>query len=392
MESELPPVDRLARVHLVLATLALVGVVALRLGSALGVADGALHVADALLVLAVLLPAMLPVLSGRLLFPRLGVRKAVFERLRWAALGLHVLAVAAVTVAAALPPAEGVRGRWMLWTAYDPTLTASDSAFLAVGVALAGASAALSGLNVVATMHGARRTPWREVPFAAWGIYAQGWMHALAGPVLVAAAGSVLLERAVGLSLFNPSAGGDPILFFHLFWFGMHPLLASLVLPLLGIALEALERRGAGAGRRARWAFLVFAFVAFFGWGQHFFTAMGSFAAMVFSAWALLALAPLLYLFASAVTSLTLGPALTRGRLALVLASLLAVALFVLHALKAGTLSVAVGHGVLLYDRWGLDLLIGCAVLLLGYSWLAASREGFFALASGTSTASSSPP
>src|SRR5208337_3802829 len=56
-----------------------------------------------------------------------------------------------------------------------------------------------------------------------WTLYATGWVQILATPVIAISLLLIILERFFGLGFFDPSKGGDPVLFEHMFWIYSHP-------------------------------------------------------------------------------------------------------------------------------------------------------------------------
>ena len=159
----------------------------------------------------------------------------------------------------------------------------------ALGVFVAGFSSIATGVNFIATTHMLRAPgmTWFRLPLFVWAIYATSIVMVLATPVLAVTLLLVMAERWLGLPIFDPSKGGDPLLFQHLFWFYSHPAVYIMVLPAMGVISEVIT---CFARRRIfGYAFMVYALVSiasigFFVWGHHMFVAgMSPYAGLVFS-------------------------------------------------------------------------------------------------------------
>jgi cytochrome c oxidase subunit 1 len=165
------------------------------------------------------------------------------------------------------------------WTLYAPYSLTEDAHLipLVFGILCLGMSAVLVGLNHVVTIQTMRPEgmTWGRVPLFAWGLYTAGLVQVLATPVLAATLLLLIGERTLGVGIFNPAAGGDPVLFQHFFWFYAHPATLILLLPAIGLAAEIIR---ASTGREiagSRWiagAMAAVAGLGFVGWGQHMVT------------------------------------------------------------------------------------------------------------------------
>ena len=62
------------------------------------------------------------------------------------------------------------------------------------------------------------------------------------GP-LIAGAVMLLFDQELGTGFYDPAAGGDPILWQHLFWFFGHPEVYVVLLPAIGITVEVMHLR-----------------------------------------------------------------------------------------------------------------------------------------------------
>jgi cytochrome c oxidase subunit 1 len=178
------------------------------------------------------------------------------------------------------------------WTFYAPySSMASNSKVLtgAVGVFVAGFSSILTGLNFIVTVHRMRAPgmTWFRLPLFIWSMYATSIIFILGTPVVAITLLLVGFERVLRVGIFDPSIGGDPVLFQHLFWFYSHPAVYIMVLPGMGIISElvaAFSRKNIFGYSFVAFSSLAIAVIGFEVWGHHLFVAGETpYSALVFS-------------------------------------------------------------------------------------------------------------
>lgn len=177
------------------------------------------------------------------------------------------------------------------WTFYTPysTQTQTSVVSMTLGAFILGFSSIFTGINFIATIHRLRAPgmTWFKMPLFCWGIYATAIIQVLATPVLAITLLLLILERALGIGIFDPAMGGDPVLYQHFFWFYSHPAVYIMILPGMGIISEviAVFSRNRIFGYKAiAYSSLGIAFVSFLVWGHHMFTSgQSELAAMIFS-------------------------------------------------------------------------------------------------------------
>ena len=183
----------------------------------------------------------------------------------------------------------GIDTGWTFYTPYS-TLFANGYVIAAtLAVFINGFSSIMTGLNFVVTIHRLRAPgmTWMRLPLFVWGIYAVSLVMLLATPVLAMTVLLVAMERFMGVGIFDPSRGGDPILFQHMFWFYSHPAVYIMILPAMGVVSELITcfaRRPIFGYTGMTYALMSIAIISFFVWGHHMFTAgMSIYAGVVFS-------------------------------------------------------------------------------------------------------------
>jgi cytochrome c oxidase subunit I len=213
---------------------------------------------------------------GNYLVPLLiGARDMAFPRLN--ALSFWLLFFAGTAFYTSLffePPQAG-------WTSYAPL---SDDAYSPGGgidawifmVHLTSLSSLLGAINFVATIHNMRAPgmSWGRLSLFIWTILVYSYLLILAIPSLTAAATMLLTDRHFGTAFFDPTGGGDPLLWQHLFWFFGHPEVYIMVLPAFGIISEVLPvfaRKPIFGYKAIAVSTVAIAFLSALVWAHHMF-------------------------------------------------------------------------------------------------------------------------
>jgi len=164
------------------------------------------------------------------------------------------------------------------WTFYAPYSTSTPTTLFPVllGVFILGFSSILTGLNFIVTVHTLRAPGmgWMRMQLFVWAIYATSIIQVLATPVIGLTVLLVGIEKVGGFGLFDPTKGGDPVLFQHMFWFYSHPAVYIMVLPSMGVisdVIAAVARKNVFGYKMIAYSSLGIAFVGFFAWGHHMF-------------------------------------------------------------------------------------------------------------------------
>jgi cytochrome c oxidase subunit 1 len=164
------------------------------------------------------------------------------------------------------------------WTFYAPYSTSTPMTLFPVllGVFILGFSSIITGLNFIVTIHTLRAPGlgWMRMQLFVWAIYATSIIQVLATPVIGLTVMLVGIEKVGGFGLFDPTKGGDPVLFQHMFWFYSHPAVYIMVLPSMGVisdAIAAFARKNVFGYKMIAYSSLGIAFVGFFAWGHHMF-------------------------------------------------------------------------------------------------------------------------
>lgn len=130
------------------------------------------------------------------------------------------------------------------WTGYPPLSARAPIGIqmFFLGVSISGTATVLSSLNIITTairLRAKGMTAFR-LPIFVWGALATSLISLTATQLIGLSFQLVMFQRLFGMGFFDPSKGGNPILFQHLFWFYSHPAVYVFILPGLGLISELL--------------------------------------------------------------------------------------------------------------------------------------------------------
>jgi cytochrome c oxidase subunit 1 len=239
-----------------------------------------------LMIFFFLLPAIPAVLGNFLLPIMIGAKDLALPRINL--LSLYIYWIGGALAIYALMQG-GVDTGWTFYAPYSTTFSNTYVIAVGLGIFINGFSSILTGLNFIVTVH-TMRAPgmtWFRLPLFVWGQYATSLVMILGTPVVAITILLVAIERIGHVGIFDPTIGGDPILFQHMFWFYSHPAVYIMILPGMGVVSELISN----FSRKKIFGYEFIAFssiaIAVFGflvWGHHMFVSGQSiYAGLVFS-------------------------------------------------------------------------------------------------------------
>jgi cytochrome c oxidase subunit 1 len=227
-----------------------------------------------------------PAVMGNFVLPmHLGAKDVAFPRLNLASFYIYV-AGALIAVGGLL--AGKVDSGWTFYTPYSARSSVSVL-YMTTAVFVMGFSSILTGLNFIVTTHKMRAPglTWNRLPLFVWGIYSTSIVQVLATPVIGITMLLLFLERFLGIGIFDPALGGDPVLFQHFFWFYSHPAVYIMILPAFGVISELIavfSRHPIHGYKFVALSSVAIAFLGFLVWGHHMFVSgQSAVSAVIFS-------------------------------------------------------------------------------------------------------------
>jgi cytochrome c oxidase subunit I+III len=115
-----------------------------------------------------------------------------------------------------------------------------------------------------------------RIPLFVWAIVVMAFMIIFAMPPLMVASVELMLDRTIATDFFNPAAGGQPLLWQHLFWFFGHPEVYIILIPALGMVaaiVPTFSRQRIIGYIPLVLSFVAIGFLSFGLWVHHMFAA-----------------------------------------------------------------------------------------------------------------------
>lgn len=198
-----------------------------------------------IMVFFVAMPLLLSVFGNYLIPLMIGAHDMAFPRLNMLSFWVFFVASVVLIISFFVPGGPAAAG----WTGYPPLSAKMEYTGVAYGtdlwllaLAFEFASFLLGGVNFLTTSMNMRAPGMSllRLPIIVWMQLIAAVIFMLSVGPLLAGAILLLLDRNLGTTFYAPDAGGDPLLWQHLFWFFGHPEVYVLLLPGMGIILEVM--------------------------------------------------------------------------------------------------------------------------------------------------------
>ena len=199
--------------------------------------NAALYFHGAAMILAFLIPGLTGFAANYLIPLMIGAPDVAFPRINALSLWLFWGGIFVALLSFVVPDKPDI-----MWTGYAPysIQTYANTALYVFTIHLIGFSSILAAVNFLTTIVYMRAPGmgWNQMNMFVWCSFAAFVIQLVFVPVLATAVTLLLLDKYVGTGFFDPSRGGDVLLYENLFWFYSHPAVYVIFLPAMGILYE----------------------------------------------------------------------------------------------------------------------------------------------------------
>jgi cytochrome c oxidase subunit 1 len=226
-----------------------------------------------------IMPLLVGVYANYLIPLQIGAPDMAFPRINMASFWTAFVAGILLLASFFAPGGASASG----WTQYPPLSANPEFSgvgpgqkMLLISLIILGFSSLMGAVNYITTVINMRAPgmTWFRMPLPTWSLFITATLILLAVPVLTGALIMLLFDQTIGTGFFQPSVGGEPLLWQHLFWFFGHPEVYILILPAMGFTSEII----AAGARKPIFGYhamvLAIAAISFLGWivwGHHMF-------------------------------------------------------------------------------------------------------------------------
>ncbi|MEX1256464.1 MAG: cytochrome c oxidase subunit I [Gemmatimonadota bacterium] len=174
----------------------------------------------------------------------------------------------------AAPNASWVGYATLTSTTYSPGRNVD---FWFIGLSIIGIASIAGGVNFITTILNLRAPGMKlmRMPLFTWMTLVTSFILITAIPVIAVALALLGFDRVFSTNFFNPAAGGDPILWQHLFWIFGHPEVYILVLPSFGVISDVIptfSKKPLFGYPIVVYAGILIGFIGWGVWSHHMFT------------------------------------------------------------------------------------------------------------------------
>ncbi|MUT65338.1 cytochrome c oxidase subunit I [Paenibacillus sp. NEAU-GSW1] len=168
------------------------------------------------------------------------------------------------------------------WTAYAP-LAGTDYSpshgmdYYVLGLQIAGIGTLIGGINFLVTIINMRAPgmTFMRMPMFTWASFITSALILFAFPALTVGLAALMFDRIFDANFFDPSGGGNSVLWEHIFWIFGHPEVYILILPAFGVisdVISTFSRKRLFGYSSMVFATILIGFLGFMVWAHHMFT------------------------------------------------------------------------------------------------------------------------